>query len=425
MRRYFTYSPIVTSSQGSAFSLVLPFWLAAMRAKIDITANISQGALIPKIISRLEIDKPVAPERKAKINLGLCFGFSVRFGIYAAEGKLDDWLDALQKTAQWDGTTESLRLSDELSRTAGQVSYGVTRDQATKVASDIPGISQRSFLKSHFFLPQYQLKKHASFAGCFSRDDLAKLLSLPLYELKNSVCLINALNHACAIAKYESDWLYYDPNYSCGPIYLKTVKEVCGLFFLNKPSRVVLNVAFSTWNEDVLRSSVPLYAEFLRSRDLFLPSMLDGGGISTMLQISPEQFERFCELAKTDQNIRTAIASAMATQNSDGWTMLHEISLYARKQLSLSIMLKLAKIDEKFRAAIVSTLPMQNKNNEKAIDFIRKFAPPEIYEKFVALQKQRDVVSTPRLFKKKQVAEGKSSKLLSLTADKRLHPFNR
>lgn len=408
MRRYFTHSPIVISSWSADFSLVLPFWLAAMRAKIEITANISQGVLIPKIIARLEKDEPMTFERKAAINQGLCFGFSVRFGIYAAQGKLDYWLDALQKTARWDGLTESLRLSDELSRTTGLVSYGVAQDQATEVVSGIRGISQRLFLKSHFFLPQHQLKKHASFSGYFGRDDLIKHLSLPFFELKNSICLITALNHACGIAKYESDWLYYDPNYSCGPIYLKTVEQICDLFFLKKPNKVVLDIRFATWNASLLCNSLSLYASFFKSMDLFLPSMLEGGGISHMLRISPEQFGRFCELAKTNQRIRSAIASAMTTQAIDGWTTLHEISCYAPKEIPT--ILKLAKLDEKFCAAIVSALPMHNKNNEKAIDFIQKIAPPEIYEEFVALQKQRDVVSTPRLFKKRFFEEGKAPK---------------
>lgn len=292
------------------------------------------------------------PLRKLLISEGHCFGFAVTYAAMFYLGKIKWWESVLYHIVEWDETIASLdqmvKLPDSnhpLGEKLSQIFFKALNFIVINQVDDSADQFQpKHYSQFNYFEPvneftilgdqntQHKAQFKECLAGFFYRADLNTFLNEKY--LQDKICLLHNNNHTINLCSDGVNWILYNANYDHNGIG-KTAKIFASKHTLIDEivrilgHAIAIEVVHFTMPSKVLLS--PLEQYFRDSLQDIHKSMqfLIGQGLHVMASHYRKKLLQVLTAAKSNPDFPKKIAKALVSEDSHGWSGLHNIMRYA------------------------------------------------------------------------------------------------
>ncbi|ASQ45128.1 hypothetical protein [Legionella clemsonensis] len=250
-----------------------------------VTARSNRFIVTVESISLLAPELTLPPK-------GVCFGLSVCRSAMRISGKLAWWDAAIDQILLWNGQKSSL--SEGIILPEANSPQSVPLEMLFERVINYLVFNHTIYKplplsQYHLLMPGklfglvdsnnelHQIQESHRIAGRFFSKDLIRIFEdvNTIEAIKNSICIITNMSHACELGWLNGRWYFYDPEYSKGTHrFFETSKELVEEIFARLGKDVCIQLAsltklknkpFQTFNELVIQ-----HTKRLTSQDGFL-----------------------------------------------------------------------------------------------------------------------------------------------------------
>ncbi len=195
---------------------------------------------------------------------GICFGLSVCRSAMRISGKLEWWDAAIDQILLWDGQKDSLLkgIVLESANSLQRVPLEMLFERIINYLVFNHGIyvplplSQYHLLTPGKFFSLvngnneiHQIEETYRIAGSFFTNDLISIFedANTIEAIKNSICIVNNMAHACELGWLNGRFYFYDPEYGKGTHkFFETSKELVEEIFSRLGKEICIQLASLT-----------------------------------------------------------------------------------------------------------------------------------------------------------------------------------
>jgi ankyrin repeat protein len=312
----------------------------------------NQGAIFDKLHQELKLRGDITMDdflQNPAMSKGHCFGVALVRAVMSKVLNKLDWWDALRdEIVKWEGDEASL--NKEVLLPGAKDNKPVLLRSLFERASHYLIFNQANvdqypyfdFVQSSFLLPGgpfellvesangkeviTKIKNHYRCLGNLTDEittqDLIKSLEDQNTKdaIKNNICLVHSLEHACELSYSDGKWYFFDPNYENGMAksfdtlndLIQEMKTILG-------SKISIEIATIDELDEKKKPFRYYYEDILYQHP---EKLIDNDGLFTMIVLAPEQIPILLERLNSAQ-----FKFDMEQYNSNGQTLLIEATL--------------------------------------------------------------------------------------------------